>query len=170
MIVRDDIPLGSTYDANGYILTHRDSTGYWSERTYDANGNQLTFKNSKGYWFEKTFDSNSKELTYKNADGHWEERTYDSNGNMLMYKNSDGFWYEKTYDSNGNELTFKNSYSSWVTLANDVEYILRYSGGIYWAGCRNFNREEAIKHWGAENRSDERAKLFLEAILKHQPN
>ena len=65
MIVRDDIPLGYTYDANGRELTRKNSNGHWLEYTYDANGRELTYKNSYGYWYEYTRDANGRVLTYK---------------------------------------------------------------------------------------------------------
>ena len=46
----DTLPLGSTRDANGKVLTYKDSNGYWSEYTRDAQSNELTYKNSSGYW------------------------------------------------------------------------------------------------------------------------
>jgi hypothetical protein len=170
MIVRDDIPLGSTYDANGNELTYKNLGGYWTVRTYDENGNELTFKNSESVWCERTYDENGNMLTFKDSGGYWSENTYDSNGKQLTFKNSNGHWSEKTYDEKGNVSTYRDSDGSWVVLATDVDYILLYSDGIYWAGCRRFNRDEAIKHWGSAHRSDERAKLFLEAILNHQPD
>ena len=65
MIIRDDIPLGYTYDANGRELTRKNSNGHWLEYTYDANGRELTYKNSYGYWYEYTYDANGRELTHK---------------------------------------------------------------------------------------------------------
>jgi hypothetical protein len=50
MIKRDDIPLGYTYDANGNVLTCKDSAGYWYEYTRDAMGNELTYTNETGKW------------------------------------------------------------------------------------------------------------------------
>ena len=67
----DTLPLGSTYDVHGKILTCKNSYGYWSEYTRDANGGVLAFKDSTGYWSEYTRDANGKVLTYKNSDGYW---------------------------------------------------------------------------------------------------
>ena len=44
MIDFDNIPLGSTYDDNGNILTCKYSDGFSCVRTYDDKGNELTFK------------------------------------------------------------------------------------------------------------------------------
>ena len=44
MITRDDIPIGYTHDAQGRVLTCKDSHGNWYEHTYDAKGRELTFK------------------------------------------------------------------------------------------------------------------------------
>ena len=65
MIIRDDIPIGYTRDANGRILTCKDSDGYWCEYTYDPNGRVLTFKNSYGRWYERTRDAGGRVLTHK---------------------------------------------------------------------------------------------------------
>ena len=67
----DTLPLGSTYDVHGRVLTCKTNTGRWSEYTRDAHGNVLTFKDSDGYWSEYTRDANGKVLTYKNSDGNW---------------------------------------------------------------------------------------------------
>ena len=57
-----------------------------------------------------------------------------------------------------------------VEIANDGTYSLRrvqtQDGTRYEAGCRNFNLEDALVHWG-EDVSD-RAKLFHAALLKEQ--
>jgi hypothetical protein len=57
-------------------------------------------------------------------------------------------------------------------LAADGKYTLTFSNGRYIAGCRNFSKDEAIRHW--EDRPKgcgwdgccvcARAKLFLDAI------
>ena len=65
------LPLGSTYDAHGKVLTYKDSNGDWSEYTRDAQSNVLTHKNSDGYWSEYTRDAHGQVLTYKNSDGSW---------------------------------------------------------------------------------------------------
>ena len=67
----DTLPLGSTYDANGEVLTYKNSDGYWSESTRDANGNELTYKDSDGYWSEFTYDAQGRVLSYKDSDGYW---------------------------------------------------------------------------------------------------
>ena len=67
----DTLPLGSTYDAQGRVLTYKTNTGRWSEYTRDAQSNVLTFKDSDGYWSEYTRDAQSNVLTYKNSDGNW---------------------------------------------------------------------------------------------------
>ena len=50
----DTLPLGSTYDSHGKVLTYKDSDGYWSECTRDAQSNMLTLKDSNGDWSEYT--------------------------------------------------------------------------------------------------------------------
>ena len=67
----ETLPLGSTYDAQGRVLTYKDSNGYWRERTYDAKGYVLTHKSSNGYWREYTRDEQGNELTYKDRTGDW---------------------------------------------------------------------------------------------------
>ena len=65
MIVRDDIPLGFTHDANGQVLTYKNSDGYWYEYTRDSKGLALTRKDSHGFWSEHTYDAKGRVLTYK---------------------------------------------------------------------------------------------------------
>ena len=67
----ETLPLGSTRDAHGRVLTDKNSDGYWGEYTRDAHGRVLTYKNSDGYWCEYTRDAQGRELTYKNSDGDW---------------------------------------------------------------------------------------------------
>jgi YD repeat-containing protein len=68
MIIRDDIPLGWTYDERGNYLTYKDSSGYWSECTYNASGNVLTINCSNGYWSKRTYDESGNELlAYQNS-------------------------------------------------------------------------------------------------------
>ena len=55
------LPLGSTYDAQGRVLTYKDSDGYWSEFTRDAHGNVLTYKDSDGNWRGVSNDEIDKE-------------------------------------------------------------------------------------------------------------
>lgn len=124
MTDRPDIPLGYTRDAQGRVLTFRDSAGYWREHTYDGQGNELTFRDS------------------------------------------DGFWYEHTRDGQGRELTFRNSAGfNGVRIADGGTYALLHDAkqGLFIAGCRRFNRADALKHW---SREDARAKLFTAAILE----
>ena len=86
------LPLGSTRDAQGRVLTYKTNTGRWYEFTRDANGNELTYKNSNGDWYEFTRDAQSNVLTLKDSNGDWRKYTYDARGNELTYKNSDGNW------------------------------------------------------------------------------
>ena len=65
MIIRDDIPIGYTRDANGRELTCKDSDGYWCEYTRDSKGRVMTLKNSYGRWYERTRDANGWVLTHK---------------------------------------------------------------------------------------------------------
>ena len=67
----DTLPLGSTYDPNGNVLSFRGINGYWNEYTRDAHGRVLTYKDSDGYWSEYTYDAHGRVLTYKNSDGCW---------------------------------------------------------------------------------------------------
>ena len=67
MTIRDDIPVGYTYDTSGRVLTYKDSDGHWFEYTRDANGNILTCKDSNGNWFEHTRDASGNILTKKNS-------------------------------------------------------------------------------------------------------
>jgi hypothetical protein len=66
---RLDIPLGYTYDDNGYVRTFRDTDGSWYEYTRNANDYVLTYKNSDGYSHEYTRNANGNVLTYKNSNG-----------------------------------------------------------------------------------------------------
>ena len=55
--------------------------------------------------------------------------------------------------------------AQWQTLAGS-QYVLRYSP-VYTmvnAGCRWFTIPQALAHWGALTRTDERAKVFLTAL------
>ena len=67
----DTLPLGSTYDPNGNVLSFRGINGDWVVCTRDAHGRMLTYKDSDGYWSEYTRDAQSRVLTYKNSDGCW---------------------------------------------------------------------------------------------------
>ena len=67
----DTLPLGSTRDAHGRVLTYKTSNGYWSEYTRDAQSRVLTYKDSDGYWSVYTRDAQGGVLTYKNSDGCW---------------------------------------------------------------------------------------------------
>ena len=64
MILRDDIPIGASYDSRGRMQTYKTITG-WLEYTHDAKGRVLTYKNSTGDWREFTYDAKGLELTYK---------------------------------------------------------------------------------------------------------
>ena len=68
---RPGIPTGDTRDAQGRVLTYKNSDGYWHEYTRDAQGRELAYKNSDGYWYEFTRDAQGTELTYKNSAGMW---------------------------------------------------------------------------------------------------
>ena len=143
MIVRDDIPLGTTRDAEGRVLTYKDSKGYWREYTYDSKGRELTYKNSYGYWYEYTYDSEGRVLTHKDSTGYWRERTYDARGRKLTHK-QDGF--------------------SGVRIADDGNYVLLHDAekDLFKAGCQGpLTRAEALEHW---DRDDNRANLFTKAI------
>ena len=164
MIVRDDIPLGYTYDANGRELTRKNSNGHWLEYTYDANGRELTYKNSYGFWCEYTRDANGRELTFKNSSGYWREYTRDAEGRVLTCKDSHGYWVEYTRDDKGRVLTHKQEGFSGTRIADDGEYVLFRDAekDLFLAGCRGpLTRAEALEHW---DRVDERAELFTKAI------
>ena len=66
----EDIPLGYTRDANGNVLTLKNSDGYWFKCTRDAHGNVLTFKSSDGYWFKYTRDKQGRVLTLKKGNSN----------------------------------------------------------------------------------------------------
>ncbi len=57
-----------------------------------------------------------------------------------------------------------------IRLADDGKYALLWLNGRYLAGCRNFDRHEALAHW-TENRGRDqaRADLYRAAIEAHQP-
>ena len=67
----DTLPLGSTYDPNGNVLSFRGINGDWVVCTRDAHGRMLTYKDSDGYGSEYTRDAHGRVLTYKNSDGCW---------------------------------------------------------------------------------------------------
>ena len=166
MILRDDIPIGTTHDARGRELTYKNSSGFWLEYTRDDNGRILTCKDSDGYWVEYTRDANGRELTRKNSNGHWLEYTYDANGRELTCKDSDGYWREFTRDDKGRVLTHKQEGFSGTRIADDGVFALLHDTDrdLFKAGCQGpFNRAKALEHW---NRDDERAKLFTKAILE----
>ena len=142
MITRDDIPIGTTRDAEGLALTYKDSNRYWYEHTYDAKGLALTRKDSHGFW---------------------SEHTYDADGWVLTFKTSNGLWREHTYDADGRVLTHKQEGFSGVRISDDGEYVLFRDAEkeLFLAGCRLFARAEALKHW---DRDDERAIIFTKAI------
>jgi len=64
MIIRDDIPRGFTRDAQGHVLTRKDSDGYWYEYTRGADGRELSCKDSDGRWSEYARDADGGVLTY----------------------------------------------------------------------------------------------------------
>lgn len=121
-----------------------------------------------------TRDSFGNVLTYKEPSGYSYEYTRDSLGRVLTYKNNEGYWWNYTRDSSGTALTFRDSDGQYCEfIAHDGYYGLRYEGGRYKAGCRDFSYDEAIKHWNdrlTSHLSDthNRAKLFLEAIEKNE--
>ena len=71
----------------------------------------------------------------------------------------------------------------WCTIVNglivqppevlDIDnrgYVLRYVNGRYIAGCRDFDRDEAIAHWSnPKHESPENAAILLAAVLAHDP-
>lgn len=68
MIIRDDIPVGYTYNDNGKELTYKTSDGYWREYSYDDNNKILTYSDAHGFWRKYTRDSNGVVLSYKDSD------------------------------------------------------------------------------------------------------
>ena len=67
----ETLPLGSTYNAHGKVLTYKNSDGEWHECTYNANGKVLTRKDSNGYWHVYTYDAHGRELTFRDSNGNW---------------------------------------------------------------------------------------------------
>ena len=67
----DTLPLGSTYDPNGNVLSFRGINSGWFVYTRDTHGRVLTYKDSDGYGSEYTRDTHGRVLTYKNSDGCW---------------------------------------------------------------------------------------------------
>ena len=59
----DTLPLGSTRDAHGRVLTYKTSNGYWGEYTRDAQSRVLTYKNSDGCWRGFSSEEIDKERT-----------------------------------------------------------------------------------------------------------
>jgi YD repeat-containing protein len=68
MTERNDIPLGTTYNDQGQMLTYKDSDGYWYEYTYNDQGQMLTCKKSDGYWREYTRNDRGQMLTFKEGE------------------------------------------------------------------------------------------------------
>ena len=134
------------------------------EYTCDNNGFMLSYKDSNGYWSECTRDSNGRGLSYKSSTGCWRESTYDTKGRELSYKDSDGFWCEHTYDTHGRELSYKTNDFNGFRIADDGNYVLHYdnTNDTFLAGCSGvLTKAEAIERW---NRDDDRAKLYTLAI------
>jgi hypothetical protein len=152
-ITRGDIPLGYTHDALGNELSFKDSDGYWRKKAYDAHNNELSFEDSSGYWRKCTRDAAGNELSYENSSKNWRKRTRDAAGNELSYEDKDGVW---------------------LTLAHSL-YTLRFSNGVYWAGCHRFTRDKALEHWGGRLNHKyasvvARATRFIKTINTHESN
>jgi hypothetical protein len=153
-IIRDDIPLGYTRDERGNELSLRYKDGRWRKQTYDALNNKLTYEDYRG---------------------DWRKYTRDAMGNELSFEDNLGFWRKVAYNEYGDELSFENQNGRWLKLAVSGGYTLRFSNGIYWAGCRKFTRNEALAHWsGRLNHwveiDEECAECFIEAINNHKPD
>lgn len=50
-------------------------------------------------------------------------------------------------------------------IAVSIYALIETDDGRYIAGCHDFDRAEALAHWGAPDRTDKRARLFVAAIL-----
>ena len=100
---------------------YNDQTRRYTTRPYtcDANGNILTCKNSDGYWYEYTLRRPTVTCLLIRTLWGLDEYTYDDHGNELTYKDSDGYWYEYTRDDHGNILTYKDSDGRWREYARD---------------------------------------------------
>jgi hypothetical protein len=96
MIIRDDIPMGATYDAMGNVLTFKGSNGYWQEHIQDAQGNILSFNDLYGHWYEVTRDDQGNELTFKDKTGLW--KTLAIEDYTLRYQN--GVYWAGCFEGN----------------------------------------------------------------------
>ena len=75
-------------DANGNVIYHESSSGYWVKRECDANGKVTYLENSSGYWSKSEYDANSNLLYWEDSTGYWEKREYDANGNRIYWEDS----------------------------------------------------------------------------------
>lgn len=135
-----------------------------------------------------------KYRTLRNVDDHTEVYSYESISKdklIVDYKLTNIDYNYKNIDNW--VPVFNKEFGYMTMLCCDDRYALVYSSSadMYRAGCRVFTREEAIAHWSAVASQDtatlysqedydeddiatdklrrDRAKLFLEAIHKHNP-
>lgn len=82
MIIRDDIPLGYTYDSVGRELTYKAVNGGWSERRYDVDGHEVYFADSTGYVLKRWYDDVGRIIAYDETTVGWCEYFYDLGVNV----------------------------------------------------------------------------------------
>jgi hypothetical protein len=141
--------------------------------TKTPDGGRITcYEGSHGDWATYTHNAAGQETHYEDSNGGWCTRTYNAAGLVTRYEDSNGYWYTRTYNAAGQETHYENSNGGWYTLALADTYTLRVSAStphIYWAGCRRFTREQAIKHWSTPREDNTpRAAAFLAAVINHK--
>ena len=97
-------------------------------------------------------------IEYKNGSKEWwqNDKLHRTDGPANEYV--DG--YKAYYISGAKGDSFKNIN---ILSIDESGYILFEQDNRFKAGCRNFTYDEAVEHWS--KRTDERAKLFTEALL-----
>lgn len=125
--------------------------------TYDKYHNIISFKDDS-WWYKYDYvhrdGGDIFSRRYRDRGGSDIYYEYDHNCDEIFHKNVlSGDWYRLTRDENGQILTKETQYGIVTYLAHDGFYGLRYDDttGKYY--------DPEIKY---------RAKLFLDAIQKHQ--
>ena len=133
MIKRDDIPLGYTRDANGRVLTSKDSDGFWRVHPVTPMVMSLHLRTLMGSGTSTPATPTVTCLLIRTLMGTGTSTPYDANGKVLTFKDS---------DVNNGELFTK--------IAGDDEYNLftNEAKDYFVAGCRRFTKAEALDHWG----------------------
>jgi YD repeat-containing protein len=76
------IPLGSTRDHNGRLLSYRGKDGFWCVYARDGASRVLSFRDGSGFWCAYTYDAAGRFLTYRDSRGCREG--YDADGKYTI--------------------------------------------------------------------------------------